>query len=73
MGNFSLHREYSIITSVEKDEHGDFAVFDTVRIGKSPERRIARLKGTEHDCLAYGEKLAEYWIRAFETTPSIDG
>lgn len=74
MGNVSLHRAYSITTSVEnhEGEHGGFAVFDAVRVGTSPEKRIARFEGTEQDCLAYGEKLAEYWLRALETTPSID-
>ncbi len=71
MGNFRLHREYSITTTVENDETGDFAVFDTVRIGSSPEKRIARFTGTQDDCLAYGEKLAEYWMRAFETAPAL--
>lgn len=71
MGNFRLHRAYSITTSVEKDEQGGFAVYDTVRIG-TKENRIARFNGTEEDCLAYGEKLAEHWIRTFEKTPSID-
>jgi len=72
MGNVSLHRAYSITTSVEKDEGGDFAVFDTVRIGSSPEKRIARFQGSENDCLEYGQKPAEYWLRAVEKTPSID-
>jgi hypothetical protein len=66
-----LHRAYSITTSVEND-HNDFAVFDTVRIGSSPEKRIARFRGTEEACLAYGEKLAEYWMRALETSPPIE-
>jgi hypothetical protein len=71
MGNVRLHRAYSITTSVEKDEAGNFAVLDTVRIGSSPEQRIPRFEGSEDDCLAYGEKLAEYWRRALEQAPSI--
>jgi hypothetical protein len=72
MASPRLHRAYSITTSVEKDEDEHFAVFDTVRFGSSPEKRIARFKGTEEDCLAYGNKLAEYWRRALEKTPSLD-
>jgi hypothetical protein len=72
MGSIRLHRAYSVTTSVENDQDGTFAVFDTVRIGSSPDKRIARFKGTEQDCLVYGEKLAAYWLRAVENTPSID-
>ena len=71
MGNVSLHRAYSVTTSVEKDGDGQFVVLDTVRIGSS-ERRIIRLEGTEPDCLAYGEKLAAYWQRAIEQAPSLE-
>ena len=72
MASPRLYRAYSITTTVEKDEDEHFAVFDTVRFGSSPEQRIPRFKGTEDDCLVYGEKLSEYWRRALEKTPSID-